>query len=160
MILRGRKKISSTHNRLLLCMSGVDILNSAALAVSASAHNEAQGNKATCTAQGFFITLGFAVPLYNAMICLYYMAIIRFNLKDDVISTRYEPWMHTVALMLPLTFAIAAASFGDFRPTGGASYFDIAGFQIKVQKLTVKVNRLLCPGYAFLQQYYLSLRLL
>jgi hypothetical protein len=123
MILRGRKNISSTHNRLLLCMSGVDILNSSALAVSASAHNNgAQGNQATCTAQGFFITLGFAVPLYNAMICLYYMAIIRFKLKEDVISTRYEPWMHAVALMSPLTFAIAAASFGDFRPTGAASY--------------------------------------
>jgi hypothetical protein len=29
-----------------------------------------------CMAQGFFVTLGFAVALYNAMLCVYCMAII------------------------------------------------------------------------------------
>lgn len=34
-----------------------------------------RGNTWTCTAQGFFLTLGVAVPIYNAMLSYYYVMV-------------------------------------------------------------------------------------
>ena len=76
MILRRRKiRLALIHNQLIMCMSFIDILSSVFLGIGpavapreGSGNNSiAIGNDGTCAAQGFFITLGFAVPSYNAV---------------------------------------------------------------------------------------------
>jgi hypothetical protein len=63
----------------------------------------AQGNTATCTAQGFLINLGaHVVALYNCSICFYYLSIIRYNKKDAYIRNKLEPWFHGISTIIPL----------------------------------------------------------
>ena len=62
--------------------------------------------------------LGFAVPCYNAMLCLYYLAIIRFEIKEDAL-VKYEKYMHAVSILLPLIGSILGVVFDLFHEAGG-----------------------------------------
>ena len=125
MICRGGKeRIKKIHNRLLMGMSFMDILNSVALGLFSTPFPKqlssiiygASGSTATCTAQGFFITLGFSVPMYNCFLCLYYLAVIKYNVKDDILE-KYEIYAHAISILLPLAGSTVGAAFGVFRPT-------------------------------------------
>lgn len=79
------------YHRLLLGMSVYDILESIWNFVSTWAIPQgtegvwdASGTTATCTAQGFFLTLSVAVPIYNAFLSLYYVLVrdIEINRSD------------------------------------------------------------------------------
>jgi hypothetical protein len=70
------------YHRLLLGMSVYDILESVWNFASTWAIPEGtegvwdpRGTRATCTAQGFFLTLSVAVPIYNAFLSLYYVLV-------------------------------------------------------------------------------------
>mmetsp|Transcript_62134 Transcript_62134/g.73586 ORF Transcript_62134/g.73586 Transcript_62134/m.73586 type:complete len:419 (+) Transcript_62134:78-1334(+) len=122
-IIRNRgEKLARVHNRLILAMSIVDIFNSFALGLSIvpTPSNETPcsmglGNITTCTIQGFFITLGFAVPSYNAHLCVYYLLMIRYNVSEEKIAKTYELWMHLFALAGPLAAGIVGAMQGIFH---------------------------------------------
>eukprot|EP00551_Chaetoceros_affinis_P007469 CAMPEP_0203680022 /NCGR_PEP_ID=MMETSP0090-20130426/37799_1 /ASSEMBLY_ACC=CAM_ASM_001088 /TAXON_ID=426623 /ORGANISM="Chaetoceros affinis, Strain CCMP159" /LENGTH=479 /DNA_ID=CAMNT_0050547905 /DNA_START=230 /DNA_END=1670 /DNA_ORIENTATION=+ len=81
---------------------------------STSLVGEASGNKAWCTAQGFFIQLGLIVPSYSAMLCIYYMFVIKYNMRDEKI-TKYEPYMHAFAILPSLIISIVALSNGLYN---------------------------------------------
>ena len=70
------------YHRLLLGMSVYDILESIwnfastwAIPEGTSGVWQARGTTATCTVQGFFLTLSVAVPIYNAFLSLYYVMV-------------------------------------------------------------------------------------
>jgi len=118
-ISRWKKKraMNSTRDRVLFFMSLLDFLSSISHVLDVTAIPSdsygiigAIGNQATCSAQGFFIQMGFGVPLYNCMICFYALLIIRFNMSDNLIATRIEPFMHLIAL----GFAFVTASIGAY----------------------------------------------
>ena len=74
------------YHRLLLGMSVYDILESIANFCSTWAIPrgtqdvwQASGTTATCTAQGFFLTLSVAVPIYNAFLSVYYLLVRRYH---------------------------------------------------------------------------------
>ena len=102
----------SQQNRLLVPMSVFDIIGSVALALSTTPIPKgslctfgAMGSKGTCITQGFMITLGLCVPFYNAMLCIYYLLIVKYNKKDHMIA-KYEPYMHFVSISVPLIVAV------------------------------------------------------
>ena len=77
------------------------------------------GNEATCITQGFMISLGLIVPMYNAMLCIYYLLVVKYNVRDEVIA-KYEPLMHFISICPALTGAIVAAAndlFNNFLTT-------------------------------------------
>ncbi len=89
---RGRDGFAKFQNRLLLPMSVFDIIGSIGWAFSttpiprgSNCTYGALGNEATCVTQGFMITLGLAVPMYNAMLCIYYLLVVKYNIRDEVI---------------------------------------------------------------------------
>lgn len=104
----------TTYHRMLLCVSVLDILTSfwqalSTLPVPASTGVAfGHGTTATCSAQGFFVQLSAATPVYMAALNIYFMLKIRYNVSDSVLSKRYEPWLHAV----PLSFAFISASLG------------------------------------------------
>ena len=67
------------------------------------------GNQATCITQGFMISLGLAVPTYNAMLCVYYLLVVKYNMRDEAIA-KYEPLMHFISICPPLSVSIIAAA--------------------------------------------------
>jgi len=115
-ILRGgRSKLCRLHNRLLLGISAIDVLYSIALGLSfiPSPHLDdcsyGKGNELTCTAQGFFLILGMAVPGYSAMLSIYYMATIVYSKTEDMLTRKFEPFMHAFAILPPLICAAIGA---------------------------------------------------
>jgi len=113
----GQKKLCRVHNRLLLGISVIDALNSIALSLSILPSprlddcSYGKGNQSSCTTQGFFMTLGLAVPGYTAMLSMYYLATIVYNTSEETIAQRYEPFMHAYAVLPPL----GGASYGAVK---------------------------------------------
>jgi hypothetical protein len=110
-ILRSHHGLSTTYHRLVFGLCIGDILSSFANVLTSTMVPKemnyyipgAQGNTATCTAQGFLLTIGiFVANLYNCSICLYYLSIIRYNKKDEYIRDKLEPWFHGISIIIPL----------------------------------------------------------
>ena len=124
MIMSDRKrKLNHSFHRFMLLMSIFDVLQSTTLIVASAAIPKesgiygAKGNQLTCTTQGFFVVLGLAVPLYNACLNIYYVLIIRsFSAKR---FAKYEPVLHAIAILVPLSLAIICSVRGDMLPGGG-----------------------------------------
>jgi hypothetical protein len=105
---------SSARDRILMGMSGIDIISSSAIALGPLPSPKgaidmigAVGNTATCSAQGFAIQLGFAVPLYNAALAVSFLLLLRQG-YDAGSSKRLEALFH----LIPLGFAFVTAVYG------------------------------------------------
>ena len=117
-----KRKCQFVHNRIMTAMSCIDVLNSlawfastAAIPLGSEYTYGAQGTTATCAAQGFFIQLGLAVPVYNAMMCIYFYLVVKSKIDMATIEKKIEPLMHGIALFYPLLTAIASVSMGLFN---------------------------------------------
>jgi hypothetical protein len=96
-ILRSHHGLSTTYHRLVFGLSIADIMSSLGNVLSSTMVPkemnyfipQTQGNAATCNVQGFLMTVGYWVgSLYNCSICFYYLAIIRYNKKDEYIKNK------------------------------------------------------------------------
>ena len=112
MILSDREnKLAKPNHRLMLSMSVFDILSSFAIATSTwpfpreSNIYGSMGNMTTCKVQYFFGTLGLAVPMYNASLCLLYLLTIRYRLHQRHFTAKIEPYLHAASVLFPLTIA-------------------------------------------------------
>jgi len=115
------KKWCRVHNRLLIGMSVVDIFYSTALSFSYIPAQRGEcsfgyGTVSTCNAQGFFVQLGTAIPLYITMMSLHSLLSIAYNVPEEV-AKKYEAAMHAVCILPPLAMAttgsIGRVFFGD-----------------------------------------------
>jgi len=115
-ILRGGWiKLCRLHNRLLLGISAIDVLYSIALGLSfipsprVDDCSFGKGNDITCTTQGFFLILGLAVPGYSTMLSVYYMATIVYSKTEEMLTQKFEPFMHAFAVLPSLICAAIGA---------------------------------------------------
>lgn len=111
---------------LLLCMSCIDVLSSTAWALSTLPMPEydidsgeppwygyyygARGTFATCKAQAFFIQLGFASPMYNFSLAVYYLLVICYDWREDRIR-KYRLYLLGLPFTVGLALAVAAFPF-------------------------------------------------
>lgn len=109
-----RRKRNHPYHRLLFAMSVYDVLESiwnfgSSWPIPEGTENViwAVGTTASCTAQGYFLTLSVAVPIYNAMLSLYYVLVINFRFSDAYLRRWVEPTMHIVAF----TWAFGTATW-------------------------------------------------
>ena len=112
------------NNRILLSMSIIDVLQSIAYALhtiplpASSGVYHAAGNRYTCAIQGFFVQLGFAVPAYNASLCLWYLMVIKYNMHPQDFAKRVEPYCHAWSICVPLCSACLIAGLDHFSERG------------------------------------------
>lgn len=114
-VLTEREKRHSVYHRLLCAMSIYDVLESVwnfcstwPIPAGPLGIWGASGNTQTCTAQGFFLQLGLAIPMYNASLSIYYLLVIRYNVPDDKLWKRVEPTMHAASFLFAGGTAFAA----------------------------------------------------
>jgi hypothetical protein len=119
-IVRNRRRASSC-DRLLLGLSCSNIIASITFGIgpfllpqTTSTRVWAFGNGPTCTALGFFLQLSYAAILYNAMLSYYFLMKVRCSLKRFRISY-WEPWMHCVAIGIPVFTACLGVAFGIYH---------------------------------------------
>lgn len=115
----GMPKRKHPYHRLLLAMSIYDILESVwnflstwPIPKGTEGVWRPMGTTKTCTAQGFFLTLSVAVPIYNAFLALYYLLVINYNMKDEKLKQFVEPVMHGVAFFWTFGTALTSAWMG------------------------------------------------
>jgi len=118
-IATEKNKRRVPYHRLLLAMSVYDVLESIWNFLSTWPIPKgspyvvwAYGNTASCTAQGFFLTLSSAVPLYNAMLSYYYVLVIKYNYTDRRLRSCVEPAMHIFCFVWAFGTAVASAAGG------------------------------------------------
>ena len=107
--------LSTTYHRLLFGLCIADIMTSLSCALNDTMVPEemkyfipnARGNAWTCDTNGFLLYMGgMGGMLFNCSLCFYYLAIIKFNKKDDYIKKKLEPWFHGISILLPLFYSI------------------------------------------------------
>ena len=125
-VLRSHIRLSSTFNRLLFGLCVADIMSSCAYMLSTVMipkevdyfYWNARGNMLTCNLQGFLHVMGFSASLYNCSICIYYLAIVKYNKSDMFIRDKIEPWLHGVSILFPLAGAIIGVTMKAMNPWG------------------------------------------
>lgn len=115
-IVRSKELLSKTYERLMLGLSLVDTLNSIRLVIFPLVYRPYTAPSTACTIEGFVVTLGFAGPVYNAVLTFYYVLIIIYNVPNQRIITHYEPWLHVTAVGYGLVGAFLGLSLGVFNP--------------------------------------------
>ena len=127
-ILRSYEGLKSTYHRLVFGLSIYDIMSSLGYALSSAMVPKemnpftpgAIGNWSTCSAQGFMIGVGTCgTGLYNCSICLYYLAVIKYNKKDTYIRKTLEPLFHGLAITIPIVYGSLVLSVNAFTPLIG-----------------------------------------
>jgi hypothetical protein len=118
-IFHSHRGLSTTYHRLLFGLS-VAIIVEAICQIFAGTPipqemnyfvPSARGDLRTCEIQGFFFAVGFGMTwMYNNCICLFYLAIIRFNKTDEFIAKKVEIWFHIFTFLIPLCLTTTAFS--------------------------------------------------
>ena len=112
----------TTYHRMLLGISILDVIHSVSgafgpLMVPTYTNSTfAHGNTATCSMQGAIQQLTPTIVLYMAMLNMYFMLKIRYNVSDSVINRRYEIWLHAIPIAHFLSTAIIGLSMGIYGP--------------------------------------------
>ena len=61
----------------------------------------ASGTVASCDFQGYLASLGaMGTHFYSSALCLYYLAIVKYNKKDEFIAKKLEPWFHGISVVM------------------------------------------------------------
>lgn len=124
-ILRSHHGLTTTYHRLVFGMCVSDILSSffGWVLNTTMVPKEmnyiipgAQGNVTTCTIQGFLFSLGMQCAVfYNCAICLYYLAIIKYNKSDEFILKKLEKWFHLVPTTLAFLRSLTILPFEGYN---------------------------------------------
>lgn len=132
MIMSARKeKLTKSNHRLMLGLSICDAIHSTVYATTTLASPRdlkfygAAGNAGTCNAQGFMIIFGVATPMYNMALNLFFLSSIRYRIPLSTFSTKIEPFLHTISIMVPLTLAIVSISIDGIRSEGVVCYLSL-----------------------------------
>jgi hypothetical protein len=119
-VVSDRKKWSSTYHRLLFGMGLYDFVSSFATALStvpmpSESGDFSYGNAATCTAQGMFVNLNIASPLYNFMLSIYFLLTVTFRWSKDDVKKKVEVWFHAFPFVWVLMTTIVVLPQNGFN---------------------------------------------
>ena len=110
-ILYKRQKVNwNSKHRLLAGLSIADLIFSAENVIFTPFVYPITSPSPVCSFDAFIHSVGNAAAYYNAALSFYFLAVIRYNIKDEQFAARYEPFCH----LLPVSVALTAATTGLF----------------------------------------------
>jgi len=115
-VLRSAKLRDSTYERLMVGLSSVDILLSITFIIFPLKFCPFVKPSTACTLNGFLLTVCFAGPLYNTVLSFYYLLIVVYNVPDQRIKQRYEPFFHGLAIGYAMIGGIVGLVLKVFNP--------------------------------------------
>jgi len=127
-LLRSPKRLTSTYRRLVFGMSCFDVLHSISYvasglpspqgATSPWARN-AIGNITTCNIQGLAAYAGMmGSVLYDCMLSIYFVLVVVYSKREDIIQKRIEPFFHATATLVPVGAGIFLLVTKHFNEAG------------------------------------------
>ncbi|CAB9524266.1 expressed unknown protein [Seminavis robusta] len=120
-----KRSRSKTYDRIMLglscmeavCALGLLVFGSWAVPKEASSMAYgARGTTATCAVAGVFAHILFGTMMYTAMLALYFCLRVRFQLTEDFIAHRIEPFLHLFPVMMVVVFSVIGLAGGYFNP--------------------------------------------
>jgi hypothetical protein len=115
----GKKR--NVYKRIMLGLSISDFMASLVLSLQpfllpaeTSQRAFASGTDATCSAMGFLQQLAFSAIWYNGMLSFMFLLKVKYGVEESVMASKYEPWMHLLAIGVPLITAIIGAALGAY----------------------------------------------
>jgi hypothetical protein len=117
-----KSKRSLVYHRMLFAFAFIDVIVSGGIFLTtwpmpADTVNSvfSVGNTATCNFQGFLLQMSSALPIYNAVLAVYYMLTIRYNVSENIIKKKYELYFHVVPIGFSIGSSTAALLMGMFN---------------------------------------------
>lgn len=90
----GKARTSSYH-RFLLGLSLYDVLSSVTMLIGSFLLEKDTAGSAACTATGFLKVYGiFSSVMYNVSLSVYFLLIVRYRFREQVLSKYFEPFCH------------------------------------------------------------------
>lgn len=99
-----------------LCSTGVMVLGPWAVPREVDFVVNARGTFATCAASGFFLNLIFGTMFYSATLALYFLLLIRLEMREAWIARYVEPVGHVLAIGYPVSFGVAGIAYEIINP--------------------------------------------
>ncbi len=124
MILRSNLKLGTVYRRLVFGMSVFDLIQSLSQALSsvpmpAGSFWGSVGNNITCNIQGLMTVTGVSGALfYSLSLSIYFLAMIKFELRDREIKRKIEPFLHIVPIVYSLVGGVTLYATGSLKPAG------------------------------------------
>lgn len=115
-ILRTGSSRRELYQQIMICMSIFDIIGSLAYAFTSAPipteyyYQGANGNEATCTAQGFFIQMGTVAGYMNLSLAFYYYFAITKGMNETRIKS-FRVWLFALPIVVGLAFAFAGIPY-------------------------------------------------
>jgi len=104
-VLQDEQKRKKVIGELIILLCGFDIIGSMGYAFASYPSPKelhihgAQGNAASCTAQGFFIQIGTISLYINVSIAFYYLLIIKFSWREHTLK---KSWFYYMLFAIPI----------------------------------------------------------
>jgi len=165
-------KHTTPYDRIILGLSGCDILGSITYAVGpfllpneTSLRVSAFGSRSTCAILGFLTQFPcMAAIWYNCLLSFYYFLTVRFQVRRTDFVKKYESWMHLSALFFPAT-AVTGYIFDwydeqDLSMTCWAKYpivgYIFGAIPMVITFLAVIINNVVIYTYVRKSLYYVE----
>ena len=119
----AKRKLQRVYHRVLAAYSVIDVLVSVQYVLSSMVVPKgtpgvygAMGNWYTCQASGFFLQFGFSLGLYLAFICLYYLLMVKYLVRGEIIAKKIEVYVHIFAFLVPLLQGVLMVVLDQYNP--------------------------------------------
>jgi len=106
----------NTYNQIVLSISIFDTLSSlayifgTALTPAALGLYGSIGNEATCNFQGWLLQIGITSVYYNAVLCFYFLFVVKYNWSERKFS-KVRKWVHLSVLVVGISMSFAVIPF-------------------------------------------------
>ena len=115
-ILRRRPDKRTMYHQIVFGISAFDIISSLAYALGGLLDDKGsgfygnRGNQATCRFQGFMLQAGLTSVMYNVVLSVYFLLIVRYNWQESRFH-RYRRYLHPTLIIIGVSAALAAIPF-------------------------------------------------
>ncbi|CAJ1962356.1 unnamed protein product [Cylindrotheca closterium] len=120
-VLQNSKK--TPYRRILLALSCCDIIATFGYIMQPffvptgyfNSYVWAFGNKTTCSVLGALTQFAFASHFYGAFLSFYFVSTIRYGMREDAFSKKYERWLHLFIVIWSVGTSVAGLVMDIFR---------------------------------------------
>lgn len=119
-VLRNQNRRKLAYHRIMLGLSIYDFLSSFWFFIGPWAHGDDQSvfdNTATpaCKTSGFFIYLAsICIPIYNAVLSIYFLLVIKYRWREDQIVRMFERYIHIAIFVVGIIPAVTAFAYQQY----------------------------------------------
>lgn len=115
-VTRNKRNLAQMQQQIVLGMSVTDIIFSTAW-LFPKPGQYTTFKQPTCNFQGFLLQFSLAAVIYNGMLSVYYLLVIKFQYKDLQLQ-KFKRWLHILPTLLGLGTAVVALVLKLYNPGG------------------------------------------